>query len=147
MSSGDDEDPGPNPPSVQERSGALADPDDAVGYKRPPKSHRFRKGRTGNPSGRPKKTHSRREIVQRVLLEERRVDLTGSGRPRKCTVLELAVLRLRQGALESRPRACKAYRALDARFGVQETPKRIGVLVIPEIASPELWFELFGAKD
>jgi hypothetical protein len=33
----------------------MADDDDAVGYKRPPRRSQFRPGQSGNPSGRPKR--------------------------------------------------------------------------------------------
>ena len=41
--------------------------DEKVGYKKPPKATRFRKGQSGNPSGRPKKTSSLRESFREEL--------------------------------------------------------------------------------
>ena len=51
--------------------------DDEVGYGRPPKKSQFKKGQSGNPKGRPKKTQPKapeidfsREPMRRVLLKE-----------------------------------------------------------------------------
>ena len=38
-----------------------------MGYKNPPKATRFKKGQSGNPSGRPKKTAPLREVFRREL--------------------------------------------------------------------------------
>jgi hypothetical protein len=62
----------------------MSDQDDiyAVGYKRPPREHRFPKGKTGNPKGRPKTAQKKnappkwREII---LEESERLIHTTSG--------------------------------------------------------------------
>lgn len=42
-------------------------PKNEVGYCRPPKAHRFKKGQSGNPNGRPKGARSFRTIAAEVL--------------------------------------------------------------------------------
>jgi hypothetical protein len=85
--------------------------------------------------------------VRRVLLEKRKVDLNGTGRPLQWTNLELVVVRLRQVALEGNTRALKMYKELDARHGEQNTESKGGVVVIPTVDSRETWIKLFGRKD
>lgn len=126
---------------------AHSEIEERTGYRRPPPAHRFKPGQSGNLKGRPKNARSRREIVRRVLLEKRRVDLRGSGPPRDLTTLELVVLRLRQHALEGKTRAFKDYKALEARFTQQESGKKGGYLMVPHVESWADWVRLFGPKD
>jgi len=64
-----------------------ADDDDKVGYGRPPKHTRFQKGKSGNPSGRPKKAPLQQELFRKEL--SRRVAITEGGRSQRITKGEL----------------------------------------------------------
>src|SRR5712671_5443607 len=44
--------------------------DDQVGYGKPPRHSRFRKGQSGNPRGRPKGSESAARLARRILNEK-----------------------------------------------------------------------------
>lgn len=82
-------------------------------------------------------------MVERALLETRCVEI--DGRMRELTMLELAILSLRQEALNGKARAMKVYERLDAICGPQkpsESPP--GCLVVPYVESLEKWEKLWG---
>lgn len=66
--------------------------DEPVGYAKPPKATRFRKGRSGNPSGRPKRTLTQLEVLRRELAQK--VTVTENGRRRKLSKGELVAKQL-----------------------------------------------------
>lgn len=82
-----------------------------VGYGRPPMEHRFKKGRSGNPKGRPK--HSPDGIQQSelnglILKEARRpVRILENGRPRKLTTQQAVVRRLFMSGMTGDIRAAR----------------------------------------
>lgn len=124
-------------------AGEAPSTDDKVGYKSPPKQHRFPKGKSGNPRGRRRGAQGRKAIVERVLLEMRRVEI--DGRLRELTMIELVVLALRQEALNGKARAFKVYEMLDGFCGPQKpSESRPGCLVVPQVENLEKWEELFG---
>ena len=68
----------------------------SVGYRRPPRHSRFRKGQSGNPSGR-RKGSGIRSALEKVL--DRKVTATVDGERRKVPLTEALVLQLAQKAL------------------------------------------------
>ena len=67
-------------------------PDHKVGYKKPPLHTRFRKGRSGNPRGRPRGSKNLSTLLTDALNEP--VVVTEDGKRRKISKRELGVRQL-----------------------------------------------------
>ena len=114
-----------------------------IGYGKPPKKHRFRKGQSGNPKGRPKKQdsgsaidNSAAAILKRV--GERTVDFNGE----RHSLLELEFLSLQSKASKGDVAASRQLSRLRKELGllVAVPPvQRGGVLVVPGTRSLEEW--------
>ena len=63
-----------------------------TGYKKPPKRNQFRKGQSGNPSGRPKGKRNFATIMNEVLHQP--VTITDGGRQRSVPKFEAAVMQM-----------------------------------------------------
>jgi hypothetical protein len=57
----------------------------AVGYRRPPRHSQFKKGRSGNPRGRPKRSRDLRSEIQKVLTD--RIPVRVGGKTRRVPAL------------------------------------------------------------
>src|SRR5579864_4437021 len=77
--------------------------DDKVGYKRPPRATQFKKGQSGNPSGRPKGARNLKTDVDEVYGQ--RVAVTEQGRRRKITKGQGVVMAQFAKALQGDTRA------------------------------------------
>lgn len=86
-------------------SDRRGDKNDAIGYGRPPKSTRFRKGQSGNPKGRPR--NRRREIPYDHVLGQM-VTIREEGRERRVTAAEAFLLQLTQRGLQGDSAAARA---------------------------------------
>lgn len=64
----------------------MSDDDDLVGYGRPPRQHRFKKGVSGNRKGRPKGARNLATIAREVLPSP--VEATVNGKVRRMSALE-----------------------------------------------------------
>ena len=63
-----------------------------VGYRKPPRHSRFKKGHSGNPKGRPNGSKNAATLLKEALHEE--VVVNENGRRRKVTKLEAAMKQL-----------------------------------------------------
>jgi hypothetical protein len=79
-------------------------PDDGrVGYGKPPRQTRFKKGRSGNPAGRPKGALNLATTLERTLKAQ--VLVTAQGRRRTITKFEAALTQLVNQAASGEGRA------------------------------------------
>ena len=76
--------------------------DYAVGYGKPPQHGQFRKGRSGNPKGRPKKSKNMSTIMKELM--ESPVTIRQNGRQRNAPFCEAFVHRLAARAMDGSPR-------------------------------------------
>ena len=66
------------------------DDDYPVGYKKPPAASQFKRGQSGNPKGRPKKSLNVSSTIRKALRE--RITVQKNGKPRHMTKFEAAII-------------------------------------------------------
>jgi hypothetical protein len=115
-----------------------------AGYANPPAEHRFRKGQSGNPKGRPKGSTSKRATVTTVLLEEHEVVEEGCKARR--TTLELVLTVLRNLAFAGNNSAFTELEKLEARYSLEPPAGKASVLLVPGRLTPEEWTRRFSLK-
>ena len=81
-----------------------------IGYGRPPAEFKFEKGRSGNPSGRPKGSRSLSGVINAALAE--RVVVNMEGRRRSISKMEAAFIQLANRAAAGDRHATKAIMEL-----------------------------------
>lgn len=92
--------------------------DDDVGYQRPPKHSRFKKGRSGNPNGRPKTVRTFKSDLAAELREK--LTVTENGKERRITKQRAFIKTLTAAAIKKDIRAVNALLACMRLFGVDE---------------------------
>jgi hypothetical protein len=107
--------------------------DDEVGYKKPPKESQFKKGKSGNPSGRPRREPSLVHVLRKVSRQV--VHTKGPDGPRRMSKLEASVTQLVNKAVTGDMKAMKVWLQWLSRFPELITnPEIINIIVRP--ASP-----------
>ncbi|WP_051203167.1 DUF5681 domain-containing protein [Sediminimonas qiaohouensis] len=74
-----------------------------VGYGKPPKHTRFKKGQSGNPKGRPKETRNVTTILRERFFSP--VTITENGRRKQIPIFDALIRTLFKDGLEGDPRA------------------------------------------
>ena len=83
-----------------------------VGYGKPPRHSRFKKGKSGNPRGRPKRSESFARLAQRTLNE--RIAIKENGERRVISKLEAVLKQLINKAASGDARAIREVFKLQA---------------------------------
>lgn len=106
------------------------------GYGKPPKENQFKKGMSGNPSGRPKKDKvfkSMSCILREKLLRE--IEVTVNGKPRKMLMLEAVIAKQEMSALQGNVQSAKLLLAL----GEKHIPGNLSIQELMEGRSVFEW--------
>ena len=114
-----------------------------IGYGKPPLEHRFPKGKSGNPEGRPKK-RKRKPIDVAAVLNEPLVVKKSGGR-RKMPPFEVSVRKLVERGLKHKDlKATLEFLQLCESFGLMVPPPADeggGVVVAPRGVDFHEWLE------
>jgi len=90
------------------------DTENQVGYKAPPKASQFKKGRSGNPSGRPRRAPGIAELLGKV--SKQKVLTQGNNGPKSMSKLEASLTQLVNKAAGGDLKAAKILTDLMTRF-------------------------------
>jgi hypothetical protein len=103
--------------------------DDGVGYGRPPKNRRWRKGQSGNPrnQAKPKAVESPLEVIERAML--RPIDTVKDGSPTKMPVLEAIILQLLRLSLKGDGKAERALQEF-AEFAERNSEPQYEIIFV-----------------
>lgn len=86
-----------------------------IGYRRPPESGRFKKGKSGNPKGRPKGSTNFLTILEQELSQS--IVVNENGKKKTITRMQAMVKRIVAGALQGDLKALMALFEILRRAG------------------------------
>ena len=116
--------------------------DNEVGYGKPPKEHRFPKGRSGNVSGRPKSKKSGLTDISGLLNEP--VKVKAGGKVREMGPFEAGLRKLAKRAVDKDLRAILKFVKICEEYGVFAPPSAdtsCGVVRAPKGVNFHEWLE------
>ena len=92
-----------------------------VGYGKPPKHSQFKKGKSGNPKGRPAGKKNFATYLDTMLKSK--VPISENGKTRKITTVEASLARLREKALKGDPRSLEKLLDYAERYALEQSAK------------------------
>lgn len=92
-----------------------------VGYGKPPAKARFKKGMSGNPKGRPKRTRNFKTIVEATLTAP--ISIRERGKERSVTTLEAVLMRTSSKALQGDNGAAQTVLKYATQAGIAVAPE------------------------
>jgi hypothetical protein len=98
-----------------------------VGHGKPPKHSQFQKGKSGNPTGRPKGSKSASTLAKEMFLKP--VTVTVNGKPTKMPVIAALFARMLAAAMNGDLKAIKLALDTYAKYGDIADPSTIGGLM------------------
>ena len=109
------------------------------------KNGQFRKGRSGNPSGRPRKCLSTASVFRDMLLSK--VDLLSDGRAIRVTVLEAIAQRVKKEALKGSLAGLEKGIAVAQKYSLADLPPPEPKYDLSLLSDEELeWYGRLAAK-
>ena len=127
--------------SVMNSKNPNSNEQDTVGYGKPPKKSQFKKGKSGNPKGRPKGSSNFSTYLDAMLKSP--VTISDNGRSKKVTTMEASLARLREQALKGNPRALASLLDLAERHGLEQAEKESEHLLSKD---DQAIFEVYTAR-
>ena len=107
---------------------------DSVGYKRPPRHSRFKKGKSGNPRGRPKGSFNLRDRLEKAGSAQ--VTVTANGRTKKVSKFDVFIEQLVNKAAKGDAQAAKQLIPLlqDSSRDTKANPQPIQLFITEDEA-------------
>jgi Family of unknown function (DUF5681) len=109
------------------------DDDGGCGYRRPPKTTRFKKGQSGNRAGRPR--GRRRERPYEAVLGQM-VTIRDGGVERSVTAAEAFLLRLTKRGVEGDGRAARASLAMFEKVRARSSTRLGAIVIVRTVVEP-----------
>ncbi len=119
-------------PRKARKNAAETRPDYEVGYGKPPRAHRFRPGKSGNPKGRPRRNENVPGLVRRLMREKIKVRV--GEKLKTMTTLEVMLRRQIEKVVKGDTRAFNALMAMLA----ENTPDLLAEIQDRALASDDL---------
>ncbi|MDG1416443.1 MAG: DUF5681 domain-containing protein [Maricaulis sp.] len=115
--------------ATQNTSGSNigSNPHKPVGYANPPKSTQFKRGKSGNPKGRPKGSKNLSTMIEETLYSK--IPIREGGSSRQVTLVEAMLLKQKKLVLEG------DIKALDRMFKMAASCQRLNPISDIEIAT------------